>query len=397
MKVVRIATGGMHVVALTKDNKILTWGVNDNGALGRDTEGGEVLKDMDAGSDSDSDDDPTGGLNEKEATPTAISDEYFPTGTTFVEVAAGDSCSFALTTEGTVYGWGTFRKNEGVLGFSKAIHTAWRPVHLDSIKKIVDIDCGANHVIAIDKDSKVWAWGSGQQNQLGRRVIERKLEESLMPNPVGFHDPSFKRASRKLVKIQCGSYHSLAIADDGHVWAWGANNCGETGNPENAGDDSASVPAPRIIKSLEGKEVKNLASGSHHNVAILKSGEVLAWGRCDSSQTGIPADVLDAMDDEKVLKGSNGKAKILVEPTLVPGLRDIESGTCGPDHTIVLDKAGKAYSWGFSVNYQTGQGTGDDILLPTRIDNTATREEKLVWTGAGGQYSIVASKLEDSA
>jgi len=26
-----------------------------------------------------------------------------------VDVAAGDSCSFALTTEGAVYGWGTFR------------------------------------------------------------------------------------------------------------------------------------------------------------------------------------------------------------------------------------------------------------------------------------------------
>lgn len=110
--VVRIATGGMHVVALTQDNKILTWGVNDNGALGRDTSNANVvMKDIDeaAGSDSDSEDDPTGGLNDKEATPTAISDEYFPEGTVFVDVVAGDSCSFALTTEGAVYGWGTFR------------------------------------------------------------------------------------------------------------------------------------------------------------------------------------------------------------------------------------------------------------------------------------------------
>jgi regulator of chromosome condensation len=397
MNVVRIATGGMHVVALTKDNKILTWGVNDNGALGRDTADAVVLKDMDAGSDSDSEDDPTGGLNEKEATPTPISDDCFPKGTTFVEIAAGDSCSFALTTEGAVYGWGTFRKNEGVLGFTKAIRTAWRPILLDSIKKIVNIACGSNHVVAIDKDNKVWAWGSGQQNQLGRRVIERKLEESLMPNPVGFHDPSFKRASRKLVTIACGDYHSLAIADDGHVWAWGANNYAETGNPENAGDDSASVPAPRVIKSLEGKRVKALAAGSHHNMAITESGELLAWGRCDSSQTGIPTDLLDTIDDkEKLLKAENGRPKILIEPTRVPGLKDIRSAACGPDHTIALDKDGKAYSWGFSANYQTGQGTDDDINLPTRIENTAVRDTKLVWAGAGGQFSILASLKEDS-
>ena len=111
LDVVRVATGGMHVVALTKDNKIITWGVNDNGALGRDTSQVEVkMKDIDdAASDSDSDDDPTGGLNELEATPTAISPQYFPDDAEFVDVAAGDSCSFAITTEGAVYGWGTFR------------------------------------------------------------------------------------------------------------------------------------------------------------------------------------------------------------------------------------------------------------------------------------------------
>jgi regulator of chromosome condensation len=109
MNVVKIATGGMHVIALTKDNKILTWGVNDNGALGRDTSGGSVkLRDMDA-EDEDSDDDETGGLNELESTPIAVSSKYFPEDTIFVDVVAGDSCSFALTTEGAVYGWGTFR------------------------------------------------------------------------------------------------------------------------------------------------------------------------------------------------------------------------------------------------------------------------------------------------
>lgn len=106
--VVQIAAGGMHVAALTHDNKILTWGVNDQGALGRDTtwEGG--LRDMDA-DDSDSDAGSDSGLNPKESTPTAIPSDSFPEGTVFVEVAAGDSMTFALTDEGLVYGWGTFR------------------------------------------------------------------------------------------------------------------------------------------------------------------------------------------------------------------------------------------------------------------------------------------------
>lgn len=112
--VVQIATGGMHCVALTHDNRILTWGVNDQGALGRDTtwEGG--LKDMKEGGD-DSDDDSDAGsetdMNPHEATPAAIPSTAFPEDVKFVQVVAGDSTSFALTDDGFVWGWGTFRVN----------------------------------------------------------------------------------------------------------------------------------------------------------------------------------------------------------------------------------------------------------------------------------------------
>lgn len=108
--VVQIATGGMHCLALTHDNKILTWGVNDQRALGRNTDWDGGLRDVDAKSDcSDESDDSDTGLNPNESTPTAIADDTFPVGTKFVQVAAGDSCSFALTDSGLVYGWGTFR------------------------------------------------------------------------------------------------------------------------------------------------------------------------------------------------------------------------------------------------------------------------------------------------
>lgn len=106
--VVHIACGGMHVAALTHDNKILTWGVNDQGALGRDTTWDGGLKDMD---DNDSDDSAKSdsGLNPAESNPTAVPASSFPEGTQFVKLAAGDSHTLALTDDGHVYGWGTFR------------------------------------------------------------------------------------------------------------------------------------------------------------------------------------------------------------------------------------------------------------------------------------------------
>jgi regulator of chromosome condensation len=108
--VVHMAVGGSHCAALTHDNKILTWGVNDEGALGRDVTWEAPTRDIDdEKSDGDSDDNSETGINPREATPTAIDMSVFPDGTVFTQLVAGDSMTFALTDEGLVYGWGTFR------------------------------------------------------------------------------------------------------------------------------------------------------------------------------------------------------------------------------------------------------------------------------------------------
>ena len=111
--VVQMAVGGMHCAALTHDNKILTWGVNDTGALGRRTGAGKVKeitqKEDDDVSDSDDEDDDDDFLNPTESEPREVDSKYFPKGTEFAFLAASDSATFAVTTDGSVYGWGTFR------------------------------------------------------------------------------------------------------------------------------------------------------------------------------------------------------------------------------------------------------------------------------------------------
>ena len=102
--VVELACGGMHTVALTADDKIVTWGVNDSGALGRDTSWDGGLRDVDADSD-----DEEGELNPLESTPGQVPSKYFEPPTRFAQVAAGDNCTFVLTSTGLLYGWGTFR------------------------------------------------------------------------------------------------------------------------------------------------------------------------------------------------------------------------------------------------------------------------------------------------
>lgn len=119
LQITDIACGGMHTVALTVDNRIVTWGVNDNEALGRDTQWDGGLRDVDEESDED------GELNPHESTPTAIDSRYFGEGVKLVSVAAGDSCSFALTSTGQVYGWGTFR-----VSYPFSIHDRRQLIHI---------------------------------------------------------------------------------------------------------------------------------------------------------------------------------------------------------------------------------------------------------------------------
>lgn len=67
----------------------------------------------------------------------------------------------------------------------------------------------------------------------------------------------------------------------------------------------------------------------------------------------------------------------------------------GTDNNFAITRDGKAYSWGFSGNYQTGQGTIEDTPTPTLIDNTAVRGKTLLSAGAGGQFSVLIGKAEE--
>lgn len=99
--VVHVATGGMHSVVLTRDGRILTWGVNDNKALGRDTDWEEPPEGLPKG---------MSDLNPLESTPAPVLlDSLGPEPLCIVQVAASASATFALTDDGRVLGWGSFR------------------------------------------------------------------------------------------------------------------------------------------------------------------------------------------------------------------------------------------------------------------------------------------------
>ena len=97
--VTQIDVGGMHCAAVTQDGKVLTWGVNDSKALGRDTTWTPP--------EDDDDDDDAPGLNPLESTPT-VAPGLTDVDSQVVQVAVCDNATFVLSGNGKVYGCGTF-------------------------------------------------------------------------------------------------------------------------------------------------------------------------------------------------------------------------------------------------------------------------------------------------
>jgi regulator of chromosome condensation len=376
--VVQVSNGGMHTVALTYDNKILTWGVNDQGALGRDTQWEGTMVDID---NSESDEDEI-EINPKESTPDAVDMTEIPSGTVFTQVAATDSASFALTEEGFVYGWGTFRGGNGIFGFSPEIETQRRPTLIRELRNVTKLAAGSNHVVALISDGTVQTWGSGDQAQLGRRVVERQKKlHALLPRGIGLR--------KGVLDIGSGSDHSFAVHKNGKVYGWGLNNYGQTGIASKAGEREAVVLKPAAIPSLQGiKKMVCIAGGNFNSIAVTDEGGCLVWGRIDNHATGIDVKRLPV---ESVIHDDRDRPRILQNATRVSTF-DAVFATFGTEHAIAITKDGKGYSWGFNSSYQTGHPQDDDIIVATMIDAKSVRDKKLIWAGAGGQYGMLASE-----
>lgn len=108
------------------------------------------------------------------------------------------------------------------------------------------LDSGTNHILALEADGTVVAWGRNNHNQLNV--------------PAGL----------TAKYIAAGDHHSLAIKTDGTVAAWGANDHGQL-----------NVPA--------GLTAVAVAGGYDHSLALRADGSVVAWGGDHNGLLDIPA------------------------------------------------------------------------------------------------------------
>jgi regulator of chromosome condensation len=227
----------------------------------------------------------------------------------------------------------------------------------------------------------VFSWGAEAVLRPRLRISPRTVKQGLLPKELPL--------PRNISDIAAGASHSFAVHKSGRVYSWGSNDYAQTGIARSAEDETPMTAKPTTIRSLQSYgRIKQLDGGNFNSIAVTEDGKCLTWGRIDNFATGINVQKIPLED---AILDTRDRKKILTRPTRIPGI-EVSFAAAGGEHCIAVTKDGKAYSWGFSMGGRTGQGTDDDIECATLIDNKAIRGQKIVWAGAGGTYSILASK-----
>jgi len=231
--VVIVGAGAWHSFAVDTAGRVWSWGRNDRGQLG---DGGTVqhygavwVRDP-------------GGLTNLGSLGVVT------------YITGGWYHSMAII-EGALYTWGGNSKGQLGLGFTS-------PEFLPGSKlprlvntggqAVVSVDGGNTHTVAALADGTVWACGNNEQGQLGVFGPEHEppgIALSSIPVPVTQHykyDPNDPDAlvdpqtgdfaSRFIVQVAAGSFHSLALesvgsgaAEEYQLWSWGAGSKGQLG------------------------------------------------------------------------------------------------------------------------------------------------------------------------
>eukprot|EP00644_Phytophthora_capsici_P004361 jgi/Phyca11/545325/estExt2_Genewise1Plus.C_PHYCAscaffold_170470 len=240
-----------HSIAITAKGEAMAWGNGDKYRLGH-------------------------GSSAKEYTPRTI--EFLSLKGRVQDLACGLGHTLALMESGELYTWGN--GSNGRLGLGD-INDRSSPTKVsiptcsqtegasDAPVCFRHIFCGASHSLGISWDGRAYAWGKNNQGQCGHGHTNDHLVQTL------------DDAREEMTKVACGWDHSLAVSATGKVYTWGSGTNGKLGH-----GDEESFDIPTLVRSMEGKRVKDAKAGCEHTVFLTYDHELWTCGQGDSGRLG---------------------------------------------------------------------------------------------------------------
>ena len=258
----------------------------------------------------------------------------FPTNATILQIEGGGTHSAALTSDGYVYTWG--RNNNGQLGFISDDEFVYVPTRVDGISRVVRLAANRDHTLALKEDGTVWAWGWNRDGQLGNGT---RINSYVPTQVIGITDARH---------ITAGDGHSAAILSDGRIMTWGRNWDGQLG----IGNPSSSE-TPLQVEGLN--DVQNIIAGDSFTLALHESGTVSGWGRNNHHQliASSTTDQRTPIPAQNARPGWDGILDNVLE--LAP------STAINYVHVLAIRDVGRpeggaVYSWGWNIDGQGGLG-----------------------------------------
>ncbi|MCI3936993.1 T9SS type A sorting domain-containing protein [Chryseobacterium aahli] len=207
------------------------------------------------------------------------------------------------------------------------------------------ISNGQYYSVAIKNDGTLWAWGANNFGQLGTG----NFINSTTPIQIGT-DNNWKT-------ISSGGAHTLALKNDGTLWAWGYNQNGQLGL-----NSFTNIPVPSQVGT--NNNWKDIFTGIYVSAAIKTDFSLWTWGKIDSSQLGLP---------------TNNIPDVSI-PTQVGDDTNWKQISFGGLFTIALKTDNTLWSWGISSFGELGNGTSNSQNLTPAIISNST-DWKLVTSG----------------
>ena len=258
---VAIASGGDdnpgHTCTLDSDGKAYCWGWNSEGQLGNNSRTDSSF-------------------------PVAVDTSGALSGKRLTAITVGAANTCALDTDGKAYCWGF--NGWGSSAAPPSSGPSLVPVAVDTSgvlagKTLTAITEGYSHTCALDTDGKAYCWGMNTSGQLGTGgAIGYGIRDAEAV------DTSGVLAGKTLTAISAGHEHTCAMDADGNAYCWGDDAYGQLGD----GDiRNVAVPVPVLTSgALNGKVLVALDAGLRHTCAVDTEGKAYCWGLNGSRQLG---------------------------------------------------------------------------------------------------------------